>query len=407
MNNHTHICRRLTVLVMCAVLFVTLAIPAFAAYPSHKDFISDPDNVLSDSTTAAILSANDALFQSKEVKIAVCLTDSTGSESITDFSRTLFSKWEMCDGVLLVLDTTAQTYFAVQSVDIDDIVTNAVLSDILANNMEEEFAAGNTDRAVMKTITALSQFMSSNLPDPEGAETEADAVPETDENGEPVEEEEPSGFVKFMKAILWLILIAVVLAAGIFVLALFNDDVADLLRTYIFRRGSVQPVNHADYYDDRLYGNQNTGRRNPQNPYNPNGYNGQRQGQYRNPQQNRQMQQRPRNNYDPAGEYNMQYQQPRPQGQQQYRQSRIRDTIRITVRTTLKDPSRVSVSRAATGSTPTTTTEIINPTNSPYYFIIRSLYHIHYYITQSETACGDQGCRPLGARSTIPDALNA
>lgn len=316
MNNHLHF-RRIASLVLCVLLFVTLAIPAFAAYPSHKDFISDPDNILSDTTTAAILSANDALFQSKEVKIAVCLTDSTGSESITDFSRNLFSKWEMCDGVLLVLDTTAQTYFAVQSVDIDDIVTNAVLSDILAGNMEEEFAAGNTDRAVMKTITALSQFMSSSLPAPEGAENADTPVPETDENGEPVEEKEPSGFVKFMKAILWLIIIAVVLAAGIFVLAMFNDDIADLLRTYIFHKAPAQPMNHADYYDDRLYGNQNTGRRNPQNPYNPNGYNGQRgQGQYRNPQQ---RQQAPRGGYDPYNDYNMQYQQPRSQRPQQGR----------------------------------------------------------------------------------------
>jgi len=309
MNNHLHF-RRLSLLALCVTLILTLAIPAFAAYPSHKDFISDPDSVLSDTTTAAILSANDALYQSREVKIAVCLTDSTGSESITDFSRNLFSEWEMCDGVLLVLDTTAQTYFAVQSVDIDDIVTNAVLSDILAGNMEEEFAAGNTDRAVMKTVTALSQFMSTNLPAPEGAENTETPVPETDENGEPVEEKEPSGFVKFMKVILWLIIIAVVLAAGIFVLALFNDDVADLLRTYVFRRGTAQPVSHADYYDDRLYGSQNTGRRNPQNPYNPNGYNGQqrRQGQY--PPQQRQQ---PNRGYDPYNDYDMQYQQPRPQ----------------------------------------------------------------------------------------------
>lgn len=309
MNHHTPICRRLSVLVMCAMLLVTLAIPAFAAYPSHKDFISDPDSVLSDTTVAAILSANDTLYKTKEVKIAVCLTDSTGDESITDFSRTLFSKWEMCDGVLLVLDTAAQTYFTVQSVDIDDIVTNAVLSDILANNMEADFAAGNTDRAVMKTVTALVQFMSANLPDPDGTETDS-ALTETDENGEPVgeEEKEPSGFVKFMKAILWLIIIAVILAVGIFVLALFNDDVGDFLRTYIFRRGTAQPMNHADYYDDRLYGSQNAARRNPQNPYNPNGYNGQR----RPPQQNRPMQSG-QAGYNPAGDYNMQYPQPRSQ----------------------------------------------------------------------------------------------
>lgn len=265
---------RLLAAVTALMLMLMLSVSVLA-YPSHKDFISDPDNILSESTTDAILSANEALFRSKEVRIAVCLTDSTDGETISDFSRTLFSKWKMCDGVLLVLDTTAQTYYAVQSVDIDDIVTNTVLADILAESMEEEFSAGNIDRAVMKTVTSLSQFMSSNLPAPEGAEAPA----ETTEDGPPVEEEkEPNGFVKFMRVVLWLIIIAVILGAGVFVLALFNDDVGDFVRTYVFRKGTVQPIQpsyHNDYYDDRLYGGQNQGRRNPQNPYNPYGRNGQ------------------------------------------------------------------------------------------------------------------------------------
>ncbi|MBR4074972.1 MAG: TPM domain-containing protein, partial [Firmicutes bacterium] len=175
---------RLLAAVTALMLMLMLSVSVLA-YPSHKDFISDPDNILSEATTDAILSANEALFRSKEVRIAVCLTDSTDGETISDFSRTLFSKWKMCDGVLLVLDTTAQTYYAVQSVDIDDIVTNTVLADILAESMEEEFSAGNIDRAVMKTVTSLSQFMSSNLPAPEGAEAPA----ETTEDGTPVEEE--------------------------------------------------------------------------------------------------------------------------------------------------------------------------------------------------------------------------
>lgn len=318
---------RLLAAVTALMLMLMLSVSVLA-YPSHKDFISDPDNILSESTTDAILSANEALFRSKEVRIAVCLTDSTDGETISDFSRTLFSKWKMCDGVLLVLDTTAQTYYAVQSVDIDDIVTNTVLADILAESMEEEFSAGNIDRAVMKTVTSLSQFMSSNLPAPEGAEAPA----ETTEDGPPVEEEkEPNGFVKFMRVVLWLIIIAVILGAGVFVLALFNDDVGDFVRTYVFRKGTVQPIQpsyHNEYYDDRLYGGQNQGRRNPQNPYNPYGRNGQysRQEQYP-PRQEQYPPQRPqnRNQYDPYNDYDMQYRQPRqpqprPQGQNgQYR----------------------------------------------------------------------------------------
>lgn len=317
--------RRLTTLVLCVVVFLTLTIPALGAYPTHTDYISDANSILSETTVSAIKTANETLYSSRGVKIAVCVTAGTGDESITDFSRSLFSKWEMCDGVLLVLDTTNQTYFAVQSVDIDDIITNTVLSDLLANNMEEDFAAGNIDRAVMKTVTALSQTMTATLPDPNATTSE----PTTTDETETPEEDKPSGFVTFMKVILWIIIIAVLLAVGVFVVALFNDDVADFLRTYVFRRGPVSgnygrgQVPHPGYYDDRLYGNQ----RGQQNR-NPN-YNGQRrpQGQqpYRqNPQQyqNAGNRQNPgmHQSYDPYNDYDMQYQY--RQGQQSTGQRR-------------------------------------------------------------------------------------
>ena len=306
--------RRILSAVMCLFLVVTLSVSVFAAYPTHDDFISDPDNYLSDSTISAILSANDTLYKTKEVKIAVCLTDSTGGESIMDFSRTLFTRWGMCDGVLLVLDTTAQTYFAVQSVDVHDILTNTVLQEILVSNMEEEFSAGNIDRGVMKTVTALSQFMSANLPTPEGLEVPVTG--EASEDGETAEEE-PNGFVKFMRVVLWLLLIAFILGAGVFVLALYNEDVGDFLNTYIFSRNAPrQPSypNRNDYYDERLYRNQG---RNPQNPYNPSGRNGQYGRQEQLPAPRRQTRQ---DVYDPYDDYAMQYQQPRQRQQGQQRQ---------------------------------------------------------------------------------------
>lgn len=318
---------RLFTMVLCVILFLTLTIPALAAYPTHTDFISDVGGVLSETTVSAIQTANKTLFASRGVKIAVCITDGTGDESITDFSRSLFSKWEMCDGVLLVLDTTNQTYFAVQSVDIDDTITNTVLSDLLANNMEEDFAAGNIDRAVMKTVTALSQTMTNTLPDPNATAAESTATGEE----EAPTEDKPSGFVTFMKVILWIIIIAVLLAAGVFVVALFNDDVADFIRTYIFRRGPVhrgydnhhgynngynnRNVPHPGYYDDRLYGNQRQqsqgGQRRPQGQY-PNG-----NSQYR---QNPQYRQNAgaRQSYDPYNDYEAQYQ---LQGQQRRQNS--------------------------------------------------------------------------------------
>lgn len=320
--------RQLAAMVLCVLLCLTFAIPTLAAYPTHTDYISDPDSVLSDTTVSAIKTTNNTLYTSRGVQIGVCVTAGTGDESITDFSRTLFTKWEMCDGVLLVLDTTNQTYFAVQSVDIDDTITNGVLSELLNTNMEEDFVAGNLDRAVMKTVTALSQTMTSLLPDLTATTDQVAEDKDADATTEPDEADKPSGFVTFMKVILWIIIIAVVLAVAIFVVALFNDDVGDFVRTYVFRRGPVSgnygrgQVPHPGYYDDRLYGNQ----RGQQNR-NPN-YNGQRrpQGQqpYRqNPQQyqNAGNRQNPgmHQSYDPYNDYDMQYQY--RQGQYQGQQS--------------------------------------------------------------------------------------
>ena len=308
---------RMLTMVMCVFLAVILDLSAAAAYPKHENFISDPDSILSDTTVDAIISTNKTLAKSREVQIAVCIVTDTGDESIADFSRTLFTEWDMSDGILLVLKTgsmaetgTDPTYFSVQSVNIDDVVTNLVLSSIMNENLEEDFLAGSIDRGVMKTVTAFAQYMTANLPDPNAETTETAEEPE--------EDSEPSGFVKFMKAILWLLLILVVLAVAVFILALYNDDVGDFVRTYVFRRGTPQQTNYANYYDDRLYGSQNPPERNPRNPYNPYGQNGQysRQGeQYSRPRNGGQYRQtqngQNRNPYDPYNDYEMQYQQPR------------------------------------------------------------------------------------------------
>lgn len=307
--------RRLPTVIMCVLLAVMLALGTAAAYPTHEDFISDPDSILSATTVDTIKSANKTLMKTREVQIAVCITDSIGdAATLRDFGRALFTEWEMGDGVLLVvrLDDTPN-YCSVQSVNVDDVLTNLVLSSLMTENMEADFNEGNIDRGVMKYITALTQYMTANLPDPNAAVEE---VVETDEAGNPVEEE-PSGFVKFMRGVLWLLLILFVLVVAVFILAMYNEDVGDFVRTYVFRRNAPQPPPYTEYYDDRLYGNpKNPPAPNPRNPYNPYGQN----AQYSRERQYGQNGQQPRRQpgYDPYNDYDMQYRQPRSyQGQQQ------------------------------------------------------------------------------------------
>ena len=62
-----------------------------------------------------------------------------------------------------------------------------------------------------------------------------------------------------------------VLFVLLFIVALFNDDVAAIMQKYVFRRGR-QTQNNANYYDDRLYGRQDDYRQQQRNPR-PNNYN--------------------------------------------------------------------------------------------------------------------------------------
>ncbi len=278
--------RCLGISILALLLTLVLVLPVFAAYPQPVDYISDESGVLSTTTKDALASSNKTLFATRGARIGVCIVDSTGDEDIAAYARNVFTDWNMSDGVLLVIDRGNKNYFAVQSVDIDDIVTDTVLKEILSNYLEEDFDAGNTDRGVMKTILKLDEFMTANLKATGttvggDAESTADKTVETDADGNPVKQQ--SGFVRgigiFFKVILWIIIIAAVAIAGLFIASLFNDTAMAIFRTYILRRHDAPRYAVGDNYDERLYGQ----KRPQQNP------------------QNRQVPQRQRQQYDDYG----------------------------------------------------------------------------------------------------------
>ncbi len=253
--------RCLGINILALLLTVLLIFPVFAAYPQPIDYISDESGVLSTTTKDALIEANKKLYATRGARIGVCVVDSTGDEDIASYARSVFTDWNMSDGVLLVIDRGNKNYFGVQSVDIDDIVTTDVLKDIFSNYLEEDFDAGNTDRGVMKTILKLDEFMTANLPATgttvgSDAESGTDTAAETDKNGNPVGQ--TSGFVRgigiFFKVILWIIIIAALAVGGLFVAALFNDTAMQIFRTYILRRHDAPRYAVGNNYDERLYG---------------------------------------------------------------------------------------------------------------------------------------------------------
>jgi len=268
---------RLIALLLVFCLAIGLAWTVSAAYPTHTDYIYDGANILTPALVDTLKSTNDTLYSKVEARISLCIVESLGGEEIHTYSRNLFKEWKLGEGVLLVISTGDENYYAVQSVKIDDVLTNTELDSILKNFMEPDFAEGNISRGIQKTVNKLASFLKSELPAASADE------PQTGDT-------ENEGTVTFGSVVLsvlrilgWTALVLIAAFVIFFVAALFNDTAAELMNRLVFSHftGKKKPSRNRDYYDERLYGQP----RNPNRP-NPNGrprpqQNGQMYDRYR------------------------------------------------------------------------------------------------------------------------------
>ena len=229
------------------LVVLTCVLPVFAAsYPKPKDNVADDAGVLSESTIRAIQTANKTLEADTNTEISVCTVATTGDVDIADYARGVFKEWKLGEGILLLIAADDKDYYFVQSVGVENVLTNEVLEGIRDEYLEEDFEAGNIDRGVNKCVTKLKTVLTAGITAPAAEENKT----ETEEKGTTV-----GGVIAgFFKTILYIILIAVILFAAFFVFALFNDDAAAILRKYVFRRGQTYHMPE-EYYDERLYGN--------------------------------------------------------------------------------------------------------------------------------------------------------
>ncbi len=261
------------------ILVVLMLVPqaVFAAeFPKHENYIADDADILTEQTINTIKDANKTLFGDVQLTIAVCTVNSTNGEDIGTYARDLFTEWKLGEGILILLAKEDNNYYFVPSVGVEDILPNETIAAIRDKYFEADFSNGTYDRAVQKVVSRLKTTLVAGV---ETRAAAAEAAADTEETADTEEKGTPAGnaIVTFFKVILWFVIIAVILFIGIFVWAMFNDDVAALLQKYIFRRKNTgrSPVSQ-NFYDDRLYGN---GNRNPnmqrsqaQRRPNPNGY---------------------------------------------------------------------------------------------------------------------------------------
>lgn len=251
---------------MLVFMCITAAMPVFA-YPAHSDYIADSATVLDENAENTVKELSEALLDEKNVRIAVCTVLNTGDESVADYASSVYEKWNVGHGVLILVVTEADTFYAVQSNSVSEELTSAKLSDIINSTMEPRFAEKDYSGAVTAAANALSSFMKESLPDGIG--------------------EKKGGFPTWLSVILKIILVlAILIVAGYALLVYFERKQAEQ------RRLAMEARRRRLMEDGRSY-------RTPQQGYRrPNGQRPMQNGQR--PMQNRQMR-------DPAMERTGQY----------------------------------------------------------------------------------------------------
>ncbi len=154
--------RRLTGLVLSAILLAALALPAFAADISAAPSghaVLDQAGVLSEETINTVDGYNNAL-SSPGAQIAVLTVDFTGNLSIDDYALQVFNEWGVGDkkknnGVLFLLVTGDQNYYCTLGTGLEGEITYSRLKSLLNDYAEPGFAKGDYDACVTEFTGAV------------------------------------------------------------------------------------------------------------------------------------------------------------------------------------------------------------------------------------------------------------
>ena len=123
----------------------------------------DKSGVLSAETENRIARYNQYLAESCGAQICVVTIptmDYVGYDDIENYAYDLINAWGIGDkdednGVLLLLATDDELWWCLQGEGIEDTLSSSAISDILSENMQDDFYAGKFDSGTQKTFDAL------------------------------------------------------------------------------------------------------------------------------------------------------------------------------------------------------------------------------------------------------------
>lgn len=151
---------------LCCLVLPCVGLALEVVDPTEQFYVADYADVLETDTESHIVQVNDQLYSACGAQICVVVVDFIGSAEIEDYAMTLANEWgigsaEKDNGLLLLLVTGAQDYYATQGRGLESYLSSGQLSDILYEYLEPDFATGDYDAGVRKVFDRLAEMVGS------------------------------------------------------------------------------------------------------------------------------------------------------------------------------------------------------------------------------------------------------
>ncbi|MDF2802401.1 MAG: hypothetical protein K0S61_2304 [Anaerocolumna sp.] len=158
----------LNIFVLLVIVISILPLKVFGAEvipePTKTFYVNDYAKVIDKETKAALAKRGKALDEKYGAQVVLVTVQSTGTMSIDDYAYELFNNWGIGDknknnGMLILLSIKDDNYWVLQGKGIEKTLTNDMISDMLWEYLETDFAAKDYSSGAKEIYSAFIDKM--------------------------------------------------------------------------------------------------------------------------------------------------------------------------------------------------------------------------------------------------------
>ncbi|WP_342422712.1 TPM domain-containing protein [Paenibacillus sp. FSL E2-0178] len=164
--NRKSILAAFTVILMILLLLPLAPSRMEAAVPAHSEsfYVNDFAGVIDQKTENYMVNYGVKLHQQTGAQVVLVTVNTTNGTPMEEYATSLFNAWgvgsaDKNNGVLLLLSTQDDDYWAVPGEGLEDTLNDNVLSRILSESLEPDFAKKDYSAGARKTYGALIQSL--------------------------------------------------------------------------------------------------------------------------------------------------------------------------------------------------------------------------------------------------------